>query len=669
MGIINVLNKQMSELIAAGEVVERPASVVKELIENSIDAGATQITVEIERGGILLIRVTDNGCGMERSDVKTAFLRHATSKLSVRDDLDAIGTLGFRGEALAAISAVSRVEVITRRSEDELGTVYTVIGGEEGELDDIGCASGTTITVRDIFYNTPARMKFLKKDVSEGNAVAAVVDRIAMSAPDISFKMIRDGKVTRSTPGDGKLSSAVYTVMGRDFSSSVDETEGEQRGIKVHGYVSKPTACRPNRNWQYTYINGRLVRSKTIMAALEQAYKNASMIGRFPACVLHISLPLSEVDVNVHPAKTEVRFSDEKRIFDAVYYTVKGTLSGDTRRPTMIFNDKANKKPSQAVIGQFFEGLSAKEFVSAAADSEKSAAAEVQSKPHFEAKKNPDIKTNSYKSDFSKPEAKSVRYVSQPADSVTFASGGKSLYSANGRFVNLDISVEDELAAATEKPKTVPDKSAYILPEHKNARPSADAPAQDEVKLPVKFIGEVFSTYIIAQQGEDMFLLDKHAAHERLIFEELKRSEKPQSQMLLSPVSVPLSPEEYDAVISNLDLLNSSGYEVEDFGGTVLVRAVPVYLDGEDPASLISEAAGGFLDYKLTADTAKLEWLYHSVSCRAAVKAGTKLSDAELEKLAERVLLNDDIMFCPHGRPVAIKLTKKDIEKQFGRLG
>lgn len=660
MGFINVLNKQMAELIAAGEVVERPASVVKELVENSIDAGATQITVEIERGGILLIRISDNGCGISREDVPTAFLRHATSKISTGEDLDAIGTLGFRGEALAAISAVSKCEIITRRDEDEFGTLYSVCGGEAGEVDDIGCAQGTTITVRDLFYNTPARMKFLKKDVSEGNAVCSVVDRIAMSKPHISFKLIRDGKVVRSTPGDNKLSSAIYTVLGRDFSASVQPVDYELRGVKVVGYISKPASCRANRNLQYTYINGRLVRSKTIMAALEQAYKNSSMVGKFPACVLHIELPLSEVDVNVHPAKTEVRFSDEKRIFDAVYYAVKNTIVSEPKRPVMQFEEK-QPPAKQAVIGSFFENISSKSFVER--NDEAKPASKV-SEPE---------KTVTY--------TPAVTYEAAPENDGTaaFSSLNKSLYSANGKNISLDI-VFDE--ALDTPPTPIADKNTVAAEEFtakaeavEEKTPTADdvpvaeALTAENVKLPVRFIGEAFSTYIIAQQGDELILLDKHAAHERIIFDELKKSEKPHRQMLLTPVSVSLSADEYDAVLDNLELINSSGYSVEDFGGTILLRAVPSYLSDEDPADLLREIAGGFCEHKKTADTAKMEWLYHSVACRAAVKAGTKLSAAELAALAERVLEGEDIMYCPHGRPVAIRLTKKDIEKQFGRLG
>lgn len=682
MGIIHVLDKQMAELIAAGEVVERPASVVKELVENAIDAGATQITVEIERGGILSICVRDNGCGIERGDVPTAFLRHATSKLQQKADLDAIGTLGFRGEALAAISSVSKTQLITRRAEDEVGTVYTINGGVGEECGDIGCAVGTTIAVRELFYNTPARMKFLKKDVSEGNAVAAVVDRIALSAPHIAFKMIRDGKLTRNTPGDGKLSSAIYTVLGRELAQSVQPVEHELRGVRVVGYVSKPTACRANRNLQYTYINARLVRSKTIMAALEQAYKNSSMVGKFPACVLHIDLPAQEVDVNVHPAKTEVRFSDEKRIFDAVYYAVKNALQTNVQRPSMQLERKGHTspadKPAQAVIGSFFDSLHAQDFAKMA--TQQTAAKGTEAAPV------PTTATQTAPAQTVTPKtaAPIIDRTHTLSETLRFASSG-SLYNAGGRRVDLDIAVDD---TPPEKPTiSRPPMQSPVVAQPERATDAADediigeaprvaeeaAPEPDTVEPPqhppVRLIGEAFSTYILVEQGDELVLLDQHAAHERIIFEELKANEKPRGQLLLTPVSVPLTAEEYDAVLENIDLLNASGYEVEDFGTTVLVRAVPVYLDGEDPVELIRETAGGFLEHRRTASTAKLDWLYHSVACRAAVKAGNRLSGAEMQALAERVLCADDIQFCPHGRPVAIRLSKKEIEKQFGRLG
>lgn len=646
MGKINVLDKQLSELIAAGEVVERPASVVKELVENSLDAGATEITVEIESGGIRLIRVTDNGSGISREDVKTAFLRHATSKIKQQDDLDAIATLGFRGEALAAISAVSRTEIITRTADEIAGTRFVCEGGSEVLFEDTGCACGTSMFIRDLFYNTPARMKFLKKDVSEANAISAVLDKIALSHPEVGFKLIRDGKTTLNTPGDNKLSSAIYSVLGRDFSAGLLPVKHELGGVGVIGYICKPTACRANRNMQYFFINGRLIKSRTIMAALEQAYKNMSMTGKFPACVLHLSVPYGGVDVNVHPAKIEVRFSDEKRIFDAVYYAVKTTISAaPPSRPTdaAIVQNPDLPTPPQAVIKQFFE-----------------------TKPAAELRQNEKVEKSTYSAAAQANAAPQVSsetsrvFTDDELDKNIFVSSfNKSLYSAGGRPVNLDIAVDSDYS-----PEPTAPPAAQIAP----LKAEVDAVQADEVKIPFRVVGEIFSTYILIEQGEEFILLDKHAAHERIIFNELVKNESPKQQMLLEPVVVSLPREEYDAVITNLDLLGKSGYEIEDLGGSVMVRALPSYLSGADIASLISEAAGGFIEHKRDAVGAKMDWLYHSVSCRAAIKAGDRIGHEEMVRLAERVLYNDDALYCPHGRPVTVRYTKKTLEKQFGRI-
>ena len=585
---IQVLDKQLSELIAAGEVVERPASVVKELVENAIDAGATEISVEIERGGILLIKITDNGCGIARDEVATAFLRHATSKIKSTDDLDAIATLGFRGEALAAISAVSKTEMITKTANEEEGTHYTCVGGETVNTESIGCADGTTIIVRDLFFNTPARMKFLKKDVSEGNAAAAVVEKIALSHPEISFKFMRDDKIILNTPGDNKLSSAIYTVLGRDFSASLLPVDREQDGVNVQGYVTKPNACRGGRTMQFFFINERLVKSPALMAAVEQAYKNMAMVGRFPGCVLHITIPYGAVDVNVHPSKTEVRFSDDKRIFDAVYYAVKSAITQKEEIPksplTPVFS-QAEERPQQTVIKEFWQTT--------------------------------------------KPET------------ITFSDNNINLYG-------------DEKNPAKIVLPTI-EKTLEPVPEPESLQH-------------FRVIGELFATYVVLEQGDELILLDIHAAHERTIFNELQKTQHPEKQLLLTPESIKLSPDEYGAVIANLDLLEKAGYEVEDFDGSVLVRAVPIYLADENVNALICEAADGFIKYKKDALGKKTEWLYSSVACRAAIKAGANLSTTELEALARRVFTDAEVSCCPHGRPVIIKYTKKQLEKQFGRI-
>lgn len=676
MGKIRVMDKQLSELIAAGEVVERPASVVKELVENALDAGATGITVEIERGGVLLIRVTDNGSGIAREDVRTAFLRHATSKIRQQSDLDGIATLGFRGEALAAISAVSHIEIVTRTAEEEAGTLYTCDGGEEGEASDIGCAVGTAISVKELFYNTPARMKFLKKDVSEGNAVSALVERIALSHPEVSFRLIREGKTTLQTPGDNQLRSAIYTVLGRAFSEGLLPVDREQNGIRVTGYISKPAAGRPNRNMQYFFINGRYVKSRTVMAALEQAYRNAVMVGKFPAGVLHLTIPYGAVDVNVHPAKTEVRFSDEKRIFDAVYYAVKNTLFSTAEeaacpaaRPFHGFSGE--EKPTQATIRQFWQTTAPKS--SSGSPSGPLTAA-------------PAAKPAAAPTPTAEPERVSPPI---PNGEIQFADSGIRLYSPGGRPVNLDIMVDDRPTDAPAAP-AAPSFASAASAEEKNAgkacspaeaaspsareaaSPSQDAAAAEtaeaEAPLPLRVIGEVFSTYILIEQGEELILLDKHAAHERLIYDNLCKSEAPRQQLLLTPVPVTLPREEYDAILQNLDLLEKSGYAVEEFGGSVLVRAIPAYLEGEDIPTLISEAADGFLQHKRDAVGAKMTWLYESVACRAAIKAGDRLSLPEMTALAERILYGGDVATCPHGRPVVLRMGKKELEKKFGRI-
>ena len=619
---INVLPKQVAELIAAGEVVERPSSVIKELVENSIDAGATVITVEIKNGGISYMRITDNGCGIARDDVPLAFLRHATSKIKVDNDLNSIATLGFRGEALAAVSSVSKVEILTKTADEQSGTHYVIEGSEEKDYSIAGCPDGTTIIIRDLFYNTPARMKFLKKDVSEANACAAVIDRIALSHPEISFKFIRDGKQTLSTVGDGKIKSAVYSVLGREFSNSLIDVQGEQNGVGVSGLICKPVACKPTRNNQFTFLNGRLVRSGTVIAAVEQAYKNSAMIGKFPSFVLYINVPFDTVDVNVHPAKTEVRFSDEKRIFDSVYVAVKNALSKGDTRPEVKIN-KPTFNP--------FQRMTTEEFRQTAINTEPVKTVskpieqpKIESATHlvFKSEQKPDFVNN-----FSYTEIKQP--VVRPK-------------------VSVDIEKEPE-------PVKVEEKVAVI----ENIEPETPE---------ITIVGEAFKTYIIAQMGESLYMIDKHAAHERIIFNKLKKERKIEVQALLTPVTVMLHKEEYNAVIGNTDLLFESGFEIEDFGNnSVVVRAIPTTLIGEDVINLVSEVADSLMNTR-TVETEREENLFHTVACKAAIKAGNKTSTFEMLDLAKKVLLSKDIMYCPHGRPVAYEIKKRELEKQFGRI-
>ena len=637
MNNIKVLDRRTAELLAAGEVVERPSSVVKELVENSIDAKSTSITVEIERGGISYIRITDNGSGIDREDVPTAFLRHATSKIRTENDLDGINTLGFRGEALAAICAVSKTEVLTSNGED-MGTHYVIEGGEEAELADAGCPKGTTIIVRDIFYNTPARMKFLKKDVSEGNFVAGVVEKLAISHPEISFRFIRDGKTVFSTPGDGKLASAIYSVLGREFSLAMLPVEGEVEGIGVSGFSCKPANCRANRTSQYFFVNGRSFKSDTITAALEQAYKNSAMIGRFPSCVLNIKIDASLVDVNVHPAKTEVRFADKKAVFDAVYYSVKAAINSYDSRPEISIASKSGSiKPNiGSVIGT------------------------VEDIPSVQAKLPDDIAAL------------------PKEENIVFRDNNFDTYSLAQRIKD-QLRKEQEIRSAAPKAEYSPEVSASAADDAKvdlNREAVVSAPETkviSEIKeIPeekqINYIGEVFKTYLIAEMDGDMYFIDKHAAHERILYNKIKEDTVKGVQMLLPPMPVELSTEDYDTVIANLDVLEKAGFMAEDFGNSVLVTAVPSTVIGMDIAALIEEFAT-HLSEKRLADSEKIDRIFETAACRAAVKAGNTNGREELEAFAKKILSNQEIMYCPHGRPVAVKLTKNAIEKQFGRLG
>ncbi len=618
---IKVLPKEISELIAAGEVVERPASVIKELVENSIDAGADNITVEIQHGGITYMRITDNGCGIEKNDVPTAFLRHATSKIKNSGDLNAIGTLGFRGEALAAVSSVARVEMFTKPRDAAFGTHYEIEGGVEKLCEEAGCPDGTTIVIRDIFFNTPARMKFLKKDVSEANAAAAVVERIALSHPEIAFKLIRDGKQALMTPGDGKINTAVYSVLGREFAGTLMEVDGGLDGIGVKGLTCKPVSCRPTRNYQFVFLNGRLVRSGTVTAAVEQAYKNSAMVGKFPGFVLYLTVPLNTVDVNVHPAKTEVRFSDERRIFDAVYSSVKNALARGDTRPEV--------KLHEPVFNPF----------------ERMTTAEYKQQPIMK----PTVAEEIYKN---RP---SLHNAYKPQEKTVLRDANYNVSKTNNT-VYIPERIINPPSMAEEAPQPQRTVSVDIMRDVEDERP------------PITLIGEAFLTYIIVQMGESVFMIDKHAAHERILFNRLKKEQKTETQTLLTAVIVALTGDEYNAAISNTEALEKAGFEVEDFGNSsVRVSAVPASLTREDIPSVISELAGKLSKGKAP-DSERLDDMYHTVACKAAIKAGSRTSPLEMQKLAERVLYSDDVMYCPHGRPVAFEIKRRELEKQFGRI-
>lgn len=631
---INILPKEVYQLIAAGEVVERPSSVVKEMIENSVDAGAKNITVEIKNGGSTYIRITDDGCGIARSEVKKVFISHATSKIKVSDDLDKIGTLGFRGEAMASIAAVAKVQLLTRTPDEEIGTRYEIAGGQELDFSDAGCPVGTTIVVADIFFNTPARMKFLKKDVTEANAVAGVVERIAVSHPEISFRFIRDGKQTLITSGNGDLKSTIYSVFGREFANSLIPVDYEINNMRVSGFVTKPSMSRKSRGMQFFFINSRLVKSQTAMAALEQAYRNSIMVGRFPGCVLNIECNSSFVDVNVHPAKIEVRFANEKPVFELVYYGVKNAIEMlDTPKEAHF----SAPRPTQTTVNGKIDFFKPKE--------------EMPTQMQFKQESNPDdfwrVASPDVVRDKSPKSEEAQNYVEE---STTTA--------------KLDLSKFTKPATSNEQQAN--NESETL----EQTKPLPKQEKAESVEVPdFRLVGEIFKTYIIIEMDGDCYMIDKHAAHERMNFEALKASTEIASQVLLSPVAVRLSREEYNAVLSNLDLYSKCGFAIEDFGNsTVLVRECPSILDGEDVSGLVEETASKLLDGKTDITPEQMDWIFHSASCRAAVKAGDKTSPYEMELFVKKLLANPNIRYCPHGRPVMIKLSKYDIEKQFGRI-
>ena len=676
---INVLPKEVYQLIAAGEVVERPSSVVKEMIENSVDAGAKNITVEIKNGGTTYIRITDDGCGIAREDIKKVFISHATSKIQNANDLDSIGTLGFRGEAMASISAVSRVELLTRAKGDNIGTRYEIAGGEELDFVDAGCPEGTTIVVRDIFFNTPARMKFLKKDVTEGNSVAGIVDRMAISHPDISFRFIRDGKQVLITSGNGDLKSTIYSVFGKDFAQSLIDVDYSVNNMHIKGVVTKPTASRKSRSMQYFFINGRLVKCQTAMAAVEQAYRNSIMVGRYPGCVLNIECDTSFVDVNVHPAKIEVRFANEKPIFELVYYGVKNAIEiGDTCK-NAVFSQKHKNLAMDYMTANngLYGGIQTdSESVQMQFKQKKANPNDfwiVKSSNEY----NKDLKPEDIKGNLDSLKAKETHSIKIDVDSIS-SNGNLEKIEYEGSNDNYDKNV---MSSYQTKPKAninivydEQDTQENVFDDFKTQLPSSTDKQNEqnevEYELPnFKVVGEAFKTYIIVQIENDLYFIDKHAAHERMNFENLKKSTQINSQLLLSPVTVKLAMDEYSIVCENLDLYKNCGFLVEDFGNsTVIVRECPSLLNGEDVKDLMEETAQLLLEGKTDIMPQKMDWIFHSTSCRAAVKAGDYTSPEEREAFVEKLLSMPNIRYCPHGRPVMIKMSKYDIEKQFGRI-
>ena len=710
MAVIHVLDKHTAELIAAGEVVERPASVVKELLENSIDAGATQITVSIESGGVKLIEISDNGTGIDAEYIPTAFIRHATSKIEKPDDLNSIHTLGFRGEALASIASVARVELLTRTEVDEFATCYRIAGGEEQGREPAARAVGTTIRVQDLFYNTPARMKFLKKDSSEGTFVADNVGHVALSHPEVSIKFIREGKLQYVTPGDGQLRSAAYAVLGREFSRDLIEVHSEEGLYRVTGLITPPKSCRASRSMQHFYINGRYVRNRTIMAGMEMAFKGTTMQGKFPGGILLLEMPTDLVDVNVHPAKIEARFARENDVFDVVYHAVKlalaqpgtgehrFTFEADEKEKTEKENDTQSEN---TVKNNHFTGLSA--VIPGQADPgtlpaqrwqapqpQRPAAAPVKT-PAFTADTSPVQPAQPVRTAAAAPSWRQSALAEDILDPVVTLHSPEKLdatkihhapqpFRAAAGEAQLDVHPEtdtetdlplDHMAAWNTTP-AAPEIEAATVPyqPEEPAQPEQlgfDVPQGEE---PLRYVGEVFRTYILAERGDELCLIDKHAAHERQLYEKLAANYgNVPSQLLLQPAAIDLSAEEKQALLENQPLLENAGLDVADFGGsTVLLRAVPADVEPQNAEDLLVEIADRLLKGSRDALNEHTEWVLHSISCRAAIKAGDKSSPQELMALAEKILSGEVPPFCPHGRPCVLKLTRKELEKQFGRI-
>ena len=632
------LSPHVANLIAAGEVVERPASVVKELLENAVDAGASQVTVEIRDGGMTFLRVTDNGCGMSPEDARTAFLRHATSKLRTADDLAAIATMGFRGEALAAIASVSRIDLLTKTPGSISGTSLSLEAGNITEESEAGCPDGTTIIVRDLFFNTPARMKFMKSDTVEGGRVSAAVQLQALAHPEVAFRFIRDGKEVLSTPGSGQLEAAVYCVYGRECGKMV-KVESRWEGYSLTGYISKPTDARPSRNLQTFFVNDRPVKSRILIAALEEAYRNQIMVGKFPACVLHLHLPSNAVDVNVHPAKTEVKFLNEKAVFDCVHYGVLGALNKTPDRPQVQFKPApapaAPTKPAVQPTAKapkqenFFRTMTAEEY---------------------------------------KTFSTAVKEAPKPSPLAAAATAAA-----------VERSVQKPVKEQVILPKITP-APLPKLPEKKPEPVVVPAPVVEEepeqavietmpVEIPWRFVGELYNSYIIVEQGEEAYLIDKHAAHERILFEKLKANQEAISaQSLLTPVPCRLSPEEVSILLANKQLLEELGFEAEEFGeNTLLLRQIPMDLGVEQAAETLEQMAADLLNGRRENKETIRDEVLHTVACKAAIKAGWQTSEKELKVLVEQVMARDDLKHCPHGRPICITLSKKQLEKQFKR--
>ena len=638
------LSPHIANLIAAGEVVERPASVVKELLENAVDAGASKVTVEIRDGGMTFLRVTDNGCGMAPEDARTAFLRHATSKLRTAEDLSAISTCGFRGEALAAIASVSRIDLLTKTAGAVSGTSLRLEAGVIVEESDAGCPEGTTIIIRDLFYNTPARMKFMKSDTVEGGKVTAAVQMQALAHPNVAFTLLRDGKQVLATPGTGGLQAAVYCIYGRDCAKMIP-VDSHWESYRLTGYVSKPTDSRPSRAMQTLFVNGRPVKSKLLTAALEEAYRNQIMAGKFPSCVLHLTLPANAVDVNVHPAKTEVKFLSEKAVFDCVHYGVLAALNKTPDRPQVQF------RPAPAVNS-----------VPAVSSAPAAKPAAPKQETFFRTMTTEEFKNFST----------AIKDAPQPKPAAAAATVAK---------LEVGFSMplrEQRVIPAPEKPAAppilppepvVPVAKQPVMPPPMPEKEPEQAVLPMPMDIPWRFVGELYNTYILVEQGEEAFLIDKHAAHERILFDKLKANQEAiSSQNLLSPLPCRLSAEGVAELLANEKLLDELGFEVEEFGdNTLLLRRIPMDLNEADAAEALEELAGDLLTGKQEDKSALRDEMLHTVACKAAIKAGWVNDEKELLALAKEVMAREELKYCPHGRPICITLSKKQLERQFKR--
>ena len=642
------LSPHIANLIAAGEVVERPASVAKELLENAVDAGASKVTIEIRDGGMTFLRVTDNGCGMSKEDARTAFLRHATSKLRTAEDLAAIATCGFRGEALAAIASVSRIDLLTKTPSSIEGVSLHLEAGNIVEESEAGCPDGTTIIIRDLFFNTPARMKFMKSDTVEGSRVTAAVQMQALAHPSVAFRMLRDGKEVLNTPGTGKLSDAVYCIYGKEC-ARMAKVDSRWEQYSLSGFVSKPTDSRPSRNLQTFFVNGRPVKSRLLISALEEAYRNQIMVGKFPACVLHLNLPANAVDVNVHPAKTEVKFLNEKAVFDCVHYGVLGALNTTPDRPQVQFKaapqtipqpakPAASPAPKAAAPKQesFFRTMTAEEY--------KTFSTALKDAPH--------------------PKPVAAAATAAMVERTTAAPVRETVFVPKGMMPQpkTEVKLPPMPEEARPLPKAVP---APAPVEEETEQVELAMPAEIQWRL----VGELYNSYIIVEQGEEAYLIDKHAAHERILFEKLKANqEKLSAQVLLTPIPVRLSPEAAGELLSNRELLDELGFEIDEFGeNTVVLRQIPMDLSPDHAAETIEELAADLLTGRREKATSVRDEVLHTVACKAAIKAGWKNSDAELLAVTKEVMSRDDLKHCPHGRPICITLSKKQLEKQFKR--